>query len=252
MKRLERFSLLLVMAVSLPLSTAAGQTRNATAGNTNRRPQPAVAEPAVLIAQGRGARRPRASNAVKVPALRPVPLSAALLRSIVKRAPGRPKLASLASADVPSADFVTLSARQPFVDGKGFLEFDQASTINVPNSTSAPNNSPFNKGMYLAVWNLPFAPKANGSLVINLKPDHAGQTFVLSVKLLAWEGDAFQVFLPDGHNESYHMTVQEKNFVPLLILFTAQSTDWQQIEVSRGDSPHIWFFDDCEVKTVQL
>lgn len=234
------------------VTSAARQTRTANAGNTNRRPQPAVAEPAVLIAQGRGARRPRALDAVKVPALRPVPLDAALLRSIVRRAPGRLKLASLASADVPAADFVTLSARQPAVDGKGFLEFNQASTGEVLDPTFGPKDSPLKEGMYLAVWNLSSAPTGRAGLGISLKPDHAGQTFVLSIKLLAWEGDAFQVFLPDGHSETYHVTVQGKSFMPLLILFTAQSTDWQLIEVSRGDSPHIWFFDDCEVKTVQL
>jgi hypothetical protein len=46
MKRLERFSLLIVMGVSLPLSTAARQTRTATVGKTFGQQLPGVSSQA--------------------------------------------------------------------------------------------------------------------------------------------------------------------------------------------------------------
>lgn len=212
---------------------------------TPRQTQP-IDVPKVIVAGGNGARHAAARSTPPRPAIKLQQVTPAMTQAILQTVKGK----SATPGDVPAPSFVTLTPRRPYVTDKGYLQFDQPVFV----LTEAGEAGQFDQ---YASFNLPGDPYP-GDVQIMLKPDHAGQNFLVSLSVMPFPpilsktppDKSFELSLPDGKAEIVQVTLQGNTISPLFVFFTAQNTNWQQIRISHNAG--FWEFFSCDVKTVQL
>ena len=212
---------------------------------TPRQTQP-IDVPKVIVAGGNGTRRTSSQRAPQRPPIKLQQVTPAMTQAILQTVKGK----SATPGDVPAPSFVTLTPRRPYVADRGYLQFDQPVFV----LTEAGEPGPFDQ---YASFNLPGDPYP-GDVQIMLKPDHAGQNFLVSLSVMPFPpilskappDKSFELSLPDGKTEIVQVTLQGNTVSPLFVFFTAQNTSWQQIRISHNAG--FWEFFACDVKTVQL
>ena len=212
---------------------------------TPRQTQP-IDIPNVIVAGGNGTRRAPTRSVPQLPTVTLQQVTPAMTQAILHRVNGK----ATTPGDVPAPSFVTLTPRQPYVAGKGYLQFDEPVLVY----TDAGGPSPFDQ---YASFNLPGDPYP-GDVQIMLRPDHAGQSFLVGLSVMPFANlgskappdRSFELSLPDGKTETVQVTLQGNTITPLFVFFTAQNAKWQEIRISHNAG--FWEFLSCDVKTVQL
>src|ERR1043165_2919373 len=163
----RRTFLAAIVLIGSLFGSAAGQLRPKTPPPVTPRQTQPIDVPSVIVAGGNGARRKATRNLPQLPTVHVQALTPATTQTLLQKIKGKKQ------GDVSAPSFVTLTTRQPFVAGKGNLLFEQPVFVY----TQTGDASPFDQ---YASFNFPGDAFA-GNVVVQLKPEHIGQSFLVSL-----------------------------------------------------------------------